>query len=75
MSQPGETAARLGVLDNAASRFLRDIVDNDRVYREIVVTDREGPLVAASNPTSDYFQSDEVWWKEAFNDGMRGRRR
>ena len=70
-SRPGATAARLGVLENAASRFLGDIVNNDRVYREIV-TDREGRLVAASGATSDFIQSDETWWKEAFNDGTRG---
>ena len=72
-SNPSATAAKLGLLDNPASRFLRDIVENDRVYREIVVTDREGRLVAASNPTSDYFQGDEAWWKEAVDDGVRGR--
>jgi hypothetical protein len=72
-SNPSAAAAKLGVLDNAASRFLREIVENDRVYREIVVADREGRLVAASNPTSDYFQGDEPWWREAFDDGVRGR--
>jgi hypothetical protein len=73
MSNPSAAAAKLGVLDNSASRFLRDIVENDRVYREIAVTDRDGRLVAASNPTSDYYQGDEVWWREAFDDGVRGR--
>jgi hypothetical protein len=72
-AQPGPTAARSGILDNAASKFLADIVNNDRIYREIFVTDREGRLVAASGPTTDYIQSDEAWWKEAFNDGVRGR--
>lgn len=72
-SNPSAAAAKLGVLDNSASRFLRDIVENDRVYREVLVTDREGRLVAASNPTSDYFQGDESWWREAFDDGVRGR--
>jgi hypothetical protein len=71
-AQPGPTAARLGLLENAASRFLRDIVNNDQVYREMIVTDREGRLVAASSAASDYIQSDEAWWKEAFNDGARG---
>ena len=47
-------------------------MNNDQVYREIIVTDREGRLVAASSATSDYIQSDETWWKEAFNDGTRG---
>jgi hypothetical protein len=72
-SNPSAAAAKLGVLDNPASRFLRAIVENDRVYREIVVADREGRLVAASNPTSGYFQGNEPWWKEAFDDGVRGR--
>ena len=72
-AQPGATAAKSGILDNPASRYLRDIVGDDRIYREIMVTDREGRLVAASGATSDYIQSDEAWWKEAFNDGVRGR--
>lgn len=72
-AQPGTVAARSGILDNAASKFLASIVNDDRIYKEILVTDREGRLVAASGPTSDYIQSDEAWWKETFNDGVRGR--
>ena len=67
------TAQRLGVLDGSTALYLRDIVENDRIYREIFVTDREGRLVATSNPTTDYFQADESWWLEAFDDGGRGR--
>jgi hypothetical protein len=67
------TAQRLGVLDNPAARYLRDIVENDRIYREIFVTDRAGRLVATSNPTADYLQADEAWWQETFDDGLRGR--
>jgi hypothetical protein len=67
------TAQRLGVLDNPTARYLRDITENDRVYREIFVTDREGRLVATSNATTDYYQADEAWWREAFDDGIRGR--
>lgn len=73
VAQPGVVASRLGVLDNPASQFLKEIVGNDRIYREILVTDREGRIVAASGPTSDYFQSDEAWWREVFHDGIRGR--
>ncbi len=69
----GAEAQRLGMLDNPASRFLRDIVDNDRIYREIIVTDRHGRLVAASNVTTDYDQADEDWWRVAYDDGVRGR--
>ncbi len=72
-AQPGASAAASGILDNAASRYLGDIVANDQIYREIIVTDREGRLVAASGAASDYIQSDEAWWKEAFSDGTRGR--
>jgi len=72
IARPGATAARLALVDTPASQFLREIVSNDQVYREIIVTDREGRLVAASSASSDYIQSDEAWWKEAFNDGSRG---
>lgn len=65
-------ANRSGVLDSPASRFLEDLIKNDSVYREVLVTDRYGRLVAASNVTSDYLQADEAWWVNAF-DGGRGR--
>jgi hypothetical protein len=66
------TAKRLDILNSAASRFLADLSGNDPVLREILVTDRFGRLVAASNVTSDYLQADEAWWSEAFDNG-RGR--
>ena len=68
----GGTAKRLDILNSSASRFLADLSRNDPVLREILVTDRFGRLVAASNVTSDYLQSDEAWWSEAFDQG-RGR--
>ena len=66
------TAKRLDLLSSSASRFLADLSRNDPVLREILVTDRFGRLVAASNVTSDYLQADEAWWSEAFEQG-RGR--
>jgi hypothetical protein len=66
------TAAKSGLLQTPASQFLADIVGHDPIYREILVTDRQGRLVAASNVTSDYFQGDEDWWKQSFDQG-RGR--
>jgi hypothetical protein len=65
-------AKRLDLLSSSASRFLADLSRNDPVLREILVTDRYGRLVAASNVTSDYLQADEAWWSEAFDQG-RGR--
>lgn len=66
-------AQRLGLLDNAAGRYLQNVTRDDRIYREIFVTDRAGRLVATSSPTSDYFQGDEPWWTAAIDDGVRGR--
>ena len=65
-------ASRNGLLQSSASQFLADIVGHDPIYREILVTDRQGRLVAASNVTSDYYQADEDWWTQSF-DGGRGR--
>jgi hypothetical protein len=64
--------ASLGILKTPASRFLAELVKNDSVYREVLVTDRQGRLVAASNATTDFDQSDEAWWVNAFDEG-RGR--
>jgi hypothetical protein len=66
------TAERLGILTTPASQFLADLVANDSVYREVLVTDRYGRLVAASGITSDYYQADEAWWYRAWDNG-RGR--
>jgi putative methionine-R-sulfoxide reductase with GAF domain len=39
---------------------------------EIFFTDRYGGIVAATNRTSDYVQSDEGWWQAAYNGGKGG---
>ena len=65
-------AAQKTLLASPASQFLADLVKNDSIYREVLVTDRHGRLVAASNVTSDYYQADEGWWINAFDSG-RGR--
>jgi hypothetical protein len=60
------------MLDNAASRYLADLVAHDRIYRELLLTDSMGRLVAASGLPSDYYQADEDWWTAARGDGRRG---
>jgi hypothetical protein len=65
-------SAATGLLATPASLFLTDLVRHDPIYREVLVTDRSGRLVAASNITSDYFQADEPWWIQSFDNG-RGR--
>ena len=67
-----KTPMQTSVLAAPASRYLVDLVKNDPIYREVLVTDRYGRLVAASNVTSDYLQGDEPWWTSAFDAG-RGR--
>ena len=62
-------AARSGLLANPASQYLADLVRHDPIYREILVADRHGRLVAASNITSDFFQADEDWWVQAYDYG------
>jgi hypothetical protein len=66
------TAARTRLLESEAAQFLADLRQHDPVFREVLLTDRYGRLVAASNITSDYFQADESWWYDAFDQG-RGR--
>lgn len=48
------------------SRKLRDVFP---YFREILITDSYGTLVAASDVTANYFQANEAWWKGAWNDG------
>jgi hypothetical protein len=69
-SLPGAGA---DLLTNAAATFLADVVQGDPIYREILVTDRFGRLVAASARTTDYLQSDETWWQEAMREPLGGR--
>lgn len=60
------------VLGNAAARYFTSITREDPVYREILLTDRQGRLVAASNLTSDYDQADEDWWRRVMEGAGRG---
>ncbi len=62
-------AARTGILSNPASQYLADLIRHDSVYREVLVSDRHGRLVAASNVTSDFYQADEDWWVQAYDYG------
>ncbi len=60
------------ILDNDASDFLRRYSAIEKSFREIMVTDYLGRLVAATGKTSDYYQADEDWWKECYGEGRRG---
>ncbi len=54
------------ILAQPVSRYLKGLCNRkEGIFREILLTDREGRLVAASDTTEDYEQQDEQWWKEA----------
>jgi hypothetical protein len=67
------TSPRQAALDSPASRFLAELSASDPIYLDLLLTDREGRLVAASSPTVGYLQSDQDWWRAAYADGRRGR--
>lgn len=57
------------ILENPTSQFLRRQNEVHATFREILVTDEVGRLIAATNKTSDYFQADEKWWQRAYLQG------
>ena len=68
----GAVPIALDIVGNDTSEFLREIVALNPSYQEILLTDRQGALVAATNITTDYYQADEAWWRQAFGDGEQG---
>lgn len=62
-----EDAAVQGVLANSVSRRLNDIRTAHPRIKEVIVTDRFGQVVGATNLTTDFLQADEQWWQEAFS--------
>jgi serine phosphatase RsbU (regulator of sigma subunit) len=54
------------ILTNDISKELKSFQSVCPLYAEIFVTDMEGQLVASTEKTSDYLQSDENWWQKAF---------
>ena len=53
-----------------ANAYLRNQVAVSPYFAEIFFTDRNGFNVALTNPTSDFVQSDEAWWQNAWNQGI-----
>ena len=53
-----------------AEDFLRRTVSASPRFTEIFFTDRSGFNVALTNPTSDFIQSDEKWWQNAWRQGV-----
>ena len=66
-------AALAGLMASDASRFLAEVIRNDQTYRELLLADRHGRLIAASGITSDYYQGDEEWFTRTLKGGASGR--
>ncbi len=62
----------IDIVGRESSNFLKKIASFNPAYREILLTDERGALVAATNLTTDYYQADEPWWQKAYGDGWTG---
>jgi signal transduction histidine kinase len=70
-ADPAELELAQQVLDSPLAAELRRFQQTaPRRYAELMVTDLYGGLVAATNPTTDYYQADEGWWQTTYADGQ-----
>jgi methyl-accepting chemotaxis protein len=53
-----------------ATQYLKDQGVRSKVFKEIFFTDKSGYNAAISNMTSDFVQSDEGWWVNAWTKGI-----
>ncbi|MCK5113222.1 MAG: HAMP domain-containing protein [Phycisphaerae bacterium] len=67
---PENTGLLYDVINNPIADILKRIVRRDNAISELIITDRFGQLIAASNRTTDYYQGDEEWWVKAYNGGQ-----
>lgn len=68
----GAVPLALNIVGNPTSAYLRQVTELEPAYREILLTDRQGALVAATGIATDFYQADEAWWQQAFGEGARG---
>jgi hypothetical protein len=65
-------AATRDVLTNKASAFLTDVSRLNPIFRDLVLTDAFGRVVATARAAGRYLQSEEAWWQKASGDGVHG---
>ena len=63
------TRKSLGLAPGARA-YLSEQVRASPHFAEVFFTDELGFNVAATNPTSDFVQSDETWWQRAWSSGF-----
>lgn len=56
------------ILNRPMSQVLIKFQSMHSGYDEIFITDQQGVIIALTNKTSDYLQSDEKWWQIALVD-------
>jgi signal transduction histidine kinase len=61
---PTDSGPVAEVLHNPIANQLRLLQEDDKHIAEIMVTDRDGQLVAATGRTSSFYQADKDWWKQ-----------
>jgi len=49
--------------------YLRDWVERTPYYVRVVIADRQGALVASSDPLAPYLNADREWWQETIDQG------
>ena len=54
----------------SAARYLTEQIADQPYFVEAFFTDANGYNVAATNQTSDFVQSDEEWWQQAWQNGL-----
>ncbi|MDH3630536.1 MAG: HAMP domain-containing protein [Gammaproteobacteria bacterium] len=54
----------------AANRYLIQQIRRSSHFGEVFFTDKHGFNTALTNPTSDFVQRDENWWKTAWENGI-----
>lgn len=59
----------LGAAPEAVAYLRRQVAASPH-FAEVFFTDRNGFNVALTNPTSDFIQSDESWWQNAWSRGI-----
>jgi phosphoserine phosphatase RsbU/P len=64
-SLTSESPEMRAVVQSELATRLRTFQRTNPIFAEILVADRYGRLVAATNKTTDYDQSDESWWRRA----------
>ena len=52
------------------TQYLKDQLALSKVFKEVFFTDKSGYNAATSNLTSDFVQSDEEWWVNAWTKGV-----